>query len=246
MKYLTIFFLFIYSFSLSQAKEAKKVYNDSNYRTIKPTPFNPKGTYQTFAFRLRLLPWNIGDNKGYNTLAGIQLGFLRNHSLSVDIMKGYSNMNLDAYYKNDTLILPNRTRIESTLEIHFAYNYHLEFESLRRNTGLSFYAGLNYRIGKLQLTSDTGMYVGDHTLKSKRQYYSIGPQVGAIWNIGESKLFALNINVTPYYSIKNIETTEVRGTNYSTHSSKFKTVDFRLGFNFIIWIKYHKRTVCWP
>lgn len=233
MKSLAFYFLFVYCGSFAQA--------DSSKTNDKKTPFDPKGNYQTFAVRLRLLPWTIGDSKGYNALIGLQFSFFLNHSLSADVLTNYKNNNADAYYRNDSLIRPVRNRNESTIEFHFAYNYHFNFESLRKNSGLSFYTGINYRIGSRQLVSDTALYIGDNTISSNRQYYSIGPQVGLLWNLGRSRIFTLNLNITPFYNIANVTTTTLEVANSYTYHDTFKTYDFRVGLNLILWLKYRKR-----
>ncbi len=227
--------------SLTGANQFYPPLKDSVIRREKQTPFDPSGKYETVAIRARVLRWVIGDNTGANILIGGELGFFKRHSVSIDFVRAVSNENLDAYYRNDSTIRPIRERNKTGSEFHFAYNYHLSTPNLRENLGLSFYTGINYRIGKWNMESDSAMYVNDHTISSSRKYYSFGPQIGALWNIGKSKRFALNLNVTTFYNVKNVTTTELVGNETYTQASVFKTVDFRVGCNLYFWLKYRKK-----
>jgi hypothetical protein len=82
------------------------------------------------------------------------------------------------------------------------------------------------------------MTIGDNTVSSNRLYYSIGPQIGALWNIGQSNMFSLNLNITPFYNIKRVTTTDMIGSNSYTYGNTFNTIDFKIGLNLIFWLKY--------
>lgn len=239
-KWLSVCFLLLYFVAGAQVKNSNLFVKDSTIKPKKTTPFNPQGNYETMAIKTRVLPWFIGDNTGTNILIGFELGFFKYHSVSADFVKGISNENLDAYYRNDSTILPVRERNMTSREFHFAYNYHLAIPILREKLGLSFYTGVNYRIGKWKMESDTGMYVNDHTSSSSREYYSFGPQVGALWNVGKKDLLALNLNISTFYNVKNVATTEIIGNTVYKHASVFKTVDLRVGVNLYFWLKYRK------
>jgi hypothetical protein len=129
----------------------------------------------------------------------------------------------------------------SSTEFHFSYNYHLNLPNLRNEHRLNFYAGLNYRMGTKILQSDTGMYINDHLVSAETRYFSFGPQIGGYWSFGPKNFLALNVNVTSFYNTKHLSSLEIVGTRSDKNNYVFKTVDFKVGVNLIIWLRYFEK-----
>ncbi|MCC6371969.1 MAG: hypothetical protein IT236_13275 [Bacteroidia bacterium] len=208
--------------------------------SLRLTPFNPQGNYHTFGIKTRLLPWVLGNNNGLNYLLGAELGFFKRHSASIDFTANYSNQNVEAYYRHDSLILPKRSRSRAYTEWHVSYNYYFNAHNLRQK-GCLFYAGINFRKGHSRLQSDTSVFINDYTILSERNYRSLGPHLGFLYVFGNTKHLALNVVATAFYNQKSVSVTESKNVKLQHYDYNFNTVDFKLGLSLYWWFRYGQR-----
>ena len=209
--------------------------NEKDLDLSKLTPFAPKSKYETIGIKARFLPWVLGNAGGASFLLGVEFGFLRNNSISVDGMLYGTQDHHDNYFgPNDPRNRESDDYYGGDEALYFSYNYYFDLKNSRDEMGVAFYAGANYRLGKADHTWDKGIS-SDSILRSSRNYYSFGPQIGFIVKWGEKKHFALNMNIAGLYSTKDIteqRTSNLVITNYYYHLNSY---DLKVGINLYWW-----------
>ncbi|MES2516283.1 MAG: hypothetical protein V4580_19165 [Bacteroidota bacterium] len=206
------------------------------------TPFAPKLTYETIGIKARILPWLLGNSGGFNYLLGVEFGFLKNHSISIDGMHYGTQDHRDHYFgENDPRNRESDDYYGRDDALYFSYNYYYNLKTIREGLGVALYTGLNYRAGRANYTWDRGISK-DSILQSSRNYYSYGPQLGLIIKWGERKHFAINVNVAALYSTKNISEQRTDNLVLTTNHYHLNSYDLKVGLNLYWWFirKRHK------
>jgi hypothetical protein len=206
------------------------------------TPFAPKSKYETIGIKARVLPWLLGNSGGFNFLLGVEFGFCKNHSIGVDAMHYGTQDHHDHYYgQNDPRNRESDHYNGRDDALYFFYNYYYNLKNIREGLGVALYTGLNYRIGNASYTWDRGI-AKDSILKSSRNYYSYGPQLGLIIKWGERKNFALNINIAGLYSTKSISEQSTNNLTLANNNYHLNSYDLKVGVNLYWWFirKRHK------
>lgn len=132
------------------------------------TPFNKKSEYESWAIKAKVLPWisPLGSGSGYNPSCGFEFGFLKNHSVGVDLT--YNQYSFSSGDVKDTVTNnyepgPRVKNYDRALIL--SYRYYLNFNKLRAKEGIAFYTGTFFRAGKLSYGYDEGYNRDRSTLR---------------------------------------------------------------------------------
>ncbi len=175
-----LFSILLFQFGYTQEKK-----DSLNIKSL--SPYNSKGVYQTWSIRGKILPYPLGNSGGINFTAGIEFGFCKNHSISIDgifdLLSG-----IDDHLTDTSGVYHDAVKIEKDRYkgIFISYRYYLDFPKLRENKGLSLYTSTYLRYGTLSTWHD-GSFSYNTTLSSEEINYSGGILIGSIYNFQRKK-----------------------------------------------------------
>src|SRR5579864_510937 len=113
------------------------------------SPYNPRGNYQTWSVKGKVLPFLIGNGGGVSGFLGTEYGFLKNQSIGIDgylLLQEGSDDNITdtAGVKHD--VGNYFSSVEKAVLVD--YRYYFDFRRWRQK-GLVFYTVAYVRLGHI-------------------------------------------------------------------------------------------------
>jgi hypothetical protein len=198
------------------------------------SPYNPKGNYQTWNVKGKVLPFLIGNGGGVSGFLGAEYGFLKNQSIGVD---GYLLLQEDSDdHADDTAGVEHATgKYFSSAEsaVLVDYRYYFSLQRLRKK-GVVFYTLAYVRLGHISRHWDPLYPTPTTAVTQKENHRSAGIQLGSTIRLDPESRWCLDINAGIFEKDKTIVSTD----KYN-HSVTEKPVGpgFRLSVNLYVWFK---------
>ncbi len=198
------------------------------------SPFNGKGSENTYAIKSKVLPYTIGNGLGINNSLGFEIGFFKNNSIGVEGYYNYSQNSHDKVTDKSGVYHETGNRSYGNEKaLQFNYRYYFNFQKLRDRKRKAFYSGLFYRVEN-DLSRNDENFINDYinqTTNSK----AYGIIIGMISRFKNSKHFGMDYN----FSFGN-EYNTITGLNESYEATyrKSKSNYFNIGISLNYWFNY--------
>jgi hypothetical protein len=227
---IVVFSFFIATVTFAQLSSRTKDSLDNRFIN---TPYNLKSDYKTWTIKATCLPVFIGNSGLISNVLGMEYGFMKNQSISIDLNYIYSEDSHDMVADTAGVSHNTGNYSYSNEEAVFAYyRYYFSWQKIRESKGLSFYSSCYFRYGYVERKEDPA-FSGNY-ISQKESNYAEGILFGAIKQCNYKRL-GLDFNVGVFDKQKDIATIYSADTRHQGSSNIGVKIGFTL--DYLIFVK---------